>query len=98
MYGHHQFTAVEQQQMAYIKNQTRSQIFNQPQTYPFSDPARRQNHIPKGGPYTVQYNSPLLYPNQSGIVENYHKNPPDAESLSPRDAVSEMKRQLHFLD
>ena len=25
MYGHHQFTAVEQQQMAYLKDQTRSQ-------------------------------------------------------------------------
>ena len=25
MYGHHQFSAVEQQQMAYLKDQTRSQ-------------------------------------------------------------------------
>ena len=32
MYGNHQFTAVEQQQMAYLKNQTRSQTFNQPNT------------------------------------------------------------------
>ena len=40
-YGHHQFTAVEQQQMTYLKNQTRSQIFNQPLTQPFSDPVRR---------------------------------------------------------
>ena len=39
--GHHQFTVVEQQQMAYLKNQTRSQIFNHPQTQSFSDPARR---------------------------------------------------------
>ena len=41
MYGYHQFTAVEQQQMAYFKNQNMSQICNQPQTQPFSDPIRR---------------------------------------------------------
>ena len=41
IYGHHQFTAVEQQQMAYIKNQTRSHIFNHPQSQSFSDTARR---------------------------------------------------------
>ena len=34
MYGHHQFTAVEQQQMAYLKNQTKSQIFNHPRPNP----------------------------------------------------------------
>ena len=28
MYGHHQLTTVEQQQMAYLKDQTRSQMFN----------------------------------------------------------------------
>ena len=28
MYGYHQFTAVEQKKLAYLKNQTRSQIFN----------------------------------------------------------------------
>ena len=50
MYGCHQFTAVEQQQMAYIKNQTRYQIVNHPQTQSFSDPVRRQNPIPKRGP------------------------------------------------
>ena len=98
MYGHHQFTAVEQQQMAYLKNETRSQIFNHPQTQSFSDPARRQNPIPKREPCTIQYNGPLPYPNQSGVVENYHQNPPDAETLTPRDTVREMKRQLHFLD
>ena len=59
---------------------------------------RRWNHIPERGPYTVQYNGPLPYPNQSGVVENYHQNPPETETLSPRDTVSEMKRQLHFLD
>ena len=30
MYGCHQFTAVEQWQMAYLKQQTRPQIFNCP--------------------------------------------------------------------
>ena len=35
MYGHHQFNTVEQQQMAYLKNQTRSQTFNQLQSQPF---------------------------------------------------------------
>ena len=86
--------------MAYLNNQTRSQTFNQPQTqpYPFSDPFRRLNHIAERGPYTVQYNGPLPYPDQSGVVENYNWNPPDVKTLSMRDAVSEMKRQLHFLD
>ena len=98
MYGHQQFTAEEQQQMVYNKNQTRCQIFNHPKTQSFFDPAKKQNPIPKRGPYTVQYNGPLSYPNQSGVVENYHQNPPDTETLSPRDAVSEMKRQLHFLE
>ena len=46
----------------------------------------------------VQNNGPLQYPDQSGIVENYHQNPPDVETLSYRDTVSEMKRQLYFLD
>ena len=35
MYGHHQFTAVEQQQLAYLKDQSRPQTFNQPNTQPF---------------------------------------------------------------
>ena len=39
--------------MAYLKNQTRSQTFNQPQTKPFSDQVRGQNHISKRGPYPV---------------------------------------------
>ena len=94
----HQCTAVEQKQMAYLKNQTRSQTFNQPQTQPFSDPVRRWDHIPERGPYTVQYIGPLPYPDQSGVVENYNQNPTDVETLSPRDTVSKMKRQLHFLD
>ena len=34
MNGHYQYTAVEQQQMACLKNLTRSQIFNHPQTNP----------------------------------------------------------------
>ena len=92
MYGHHQCTAVEQQQMAYLNNQTRSQTFNQPQTQPFSDPVRRLNHISERGPYTVQYNSPLPYHDQSRVAENYHQNPPDVDTMSTRDAVSEMKR------
>ena len=62
MYGHHQFNAVEQQQMSYLKNQTRSQTFNQPQTQPFSDSVRRLNHIPERRSCTVQYNGPLPYP------------------------------------
>ena len=41
VYGHHQFTAAAQQQIAYPKNQTRSQTCNQPQTQPFSDTVRR---------------------------------------------------------
>ena len=98
VYGCHQFTAVKKQQRAYLKNQTRSQIFNCPQTQSFSDPAGRWNPITKRGPYTVQYNGLLPYPNQSGMVENYHKNPPDTETLTHRDTVSEMKRQLPFLD
>ena len=66
MFGHHQFTAVEQQQMAYLKNQTRYQTFNQSQTEPFSDPLRRLNHISERGPYTVQHNNGSLpYPDQS---------------------------------
>ena len=75
MYGCHQINVVEQQQMDYLKNQTRSQTFNQPQTQPFSDPVRRLNHISERGPYTVQYNGTLLYPDKSGVVENYDKNP-----------------------
>ena len=94
MYGHHQRTAVEQQQMTYLKNQTRTQTFNQPKTQSSSDPVRRQNHTSERGPYTVLYNGPLPYPDHSGV----HQNPPDVETLSPRDAVSEMKRQLYFLD
>ena len=50
MYGHHQFNAVEQQQMVCLKNQTRSQTFNQPQSQPFSDPVRRLNHISERRP------------------------------------------------
>ena len=87
---------MEQQQMAYLKNQTRSQIFHQPQS--FSNPVRRLNHISKREPCTVQYNGPLPYHDQSEVVKNYDYNPPDAKTLSTRDAVSEMKRQLHFLD
>ena len=98
MYDHHQFTAVEQQQVAYLKNQTRSQTFNQPRPNPFSNAVRRLYNISKRGPYTVQYNGPLPYPDQSGVVENHPQNPPDEEILSPRDALCEMKRQLYFLD
>ena len=54
MHGHHHFTAVEHQQMAYLKDQTRSQTFNQPHTQPFSDLVRRLNHISERGPYTLQ--------------------------------------------
>ena len=75
--------------MAYLKDQTRSQMFNQPNTQPFSNPVRILNHILERGPYTVQYNGPLPYPDQ---------NPPDVETLSTRDAVSEMEKQLCFLD
>ena len=28
------------------------------------------------GFYTVQYNGPILYPDQTGVVENYDRNPP----------------------
>ena len=98
VHGHHQFTAVEQQQMAYLKDQTRSQTLNQPHTQPFSDPVRKLNHILERGPYAVQYNGSLPYPDQSREVENYDQNPPNMETLSTRDAVSEMKRELHFLD
>ena len=41
MYGHHQFTTVEQQQMPYLKDQTRPQMFKQSHAQPFSDPVRR---------------------------------------------------------
>ena len=98
MYDCHQFTAVKQQQMAYLKDQTRSQTFIQSHTQSFSDQVRRLNHISERGPYTVQYNGPLPYPDQSRVVENYHQNPPNMETLSTRDAVSEMRKQLHFLD
>ena len=98
MYGHYQFTAMEQKQMAYLKDQTRSQTFHQPNTQPFSDPDRKLNHISERGPYTVQYNGPLPYPDQSSVVENYNQNLPDMETLSTLDTVSEMKKQLHFLD
>ena len=30
VYGYYQFTAIQQQQMAYLKNQNRSQIFTHP--------------------------------------------------------------------
>ena len=80
MYGCHQFTSVEQQQMAYLKDQTRSQTFNLPQTQPYSHPVRRSNDISERGPYTVQYNGPIPYPDQSGVVENYDQNPPDVET------------------
>ena len=83
--------------MAYLKHQTRSQTFNQLHTQPFSDPVRRLNHISDRGPYTVQYNGPLLYPDQSRVVENYDQNPPDVETLSTRETVSELKKQLQFL-
>ena len=69
MYGCHQFTAMEQQQMAYLKLGLKT--FNHPNTQPFSDPVRRLNHISERGPYTVQYNGPLPYPDQSRVVENY---------------------------
>ena len=70
MYGHHQFTAMEQEQMAYLKDQIRSQVFNQPNTQPFTDPVRRLNHISERGPYAVQYNGTLPYPDQSRVVKN----------------------------
>ena len=72
MYSCCQFTAVEQQQMAYLKNQTTFQTFNQPQNQPFSGPVRRLYNISERGPYTVQYNGPLPYPDQSAVVENYN--------------------------
>ena len=84
--------------MVYLKNQNRVQIFTCLQTQFFSGSARRQNPIPKRGPYTVQYNGSLPCPSQSGMVENYYHSPPDTETLTPRDTFSEMKRQLHFLD
>ena len=84
--------------MAYLKNQTRSQTFNHPKIQTISDPVRRLNHISGRGPYTVQYNGPIPYPDQSAVVENYDQNPLDVMTLSTRDAVSEIKRQLHFLD
>ena len=84
--------------MAYLKNQTRSQTFNQPQSQHFSDPVRRLSHISKREPYTVQYNGPLPYHDQNGVVKNCDQNPPDVKTLSTSDAVSEMKKQLHFLD
>ena len=86
------------QKMTYLKNQTRSQTFNQPHSQPFSDTVRRLNHISERGHYTVQYNVLLPYHDPSEVVKNYDQNPPDVKTLSTRDAVSEMKRQLHFLD
>ena len=56
------------------------------------------NHMSKRGPYTVQYKGPLPYHDQNGVVKNYDQNPPDVKNLSTRDAASEMKRQLYFLD
>ena len=97
VYGHHQFNATEQQQMAYLKIKIGQKCTN-PHTQSFSDSARRWNPIAKRGPYTVQYNGSLPCPNQSGMVENNHHSPPDAETLKHRDAVSEIKRQLHFVD
>ena len=94
-YAHLQFTAIEQQQVANLKNPNRSHIFTCPQTQSFSDPVRRWNPIPDRG---VQYNGSLPYPNQSRVIENYHQTPPDAKTLTPSDAVSEMKRWPHFLD
>ena len=84
--------------MAYLKDQTTSQTFKQPNTQPFSDPVSRLNHISERGPYTVQYNGPLPYPNQSRVGDNYDQNPPDVETLLTRDTVNEMKKLLHFLD
>ena len=40
-YGHHQLTAIEQQQMAYLENQNRYQLFTHPPTQSSSDPVRR---------------------------------------------------------
>ena len=65
--------------MAYVKDQTKSQTFNQPQTQPLSDPVWRLNHIWERGPYKVQYNGPIPYPDQSGVGENYDQNPPDVD-------------------
>ena len=92
MYSHLQFTAIEQQQMAYLKIQNRSHIFTHLLTQSSSDPVKRQTPIPERGPYTVQYNGSLPYSNQSGVVENYYHSPPDSETLTHRDTVSEMKR------
>ena len=75
------FTAVKQQQIAYLKDQTRSQMFNQPNAQPFPDPVRRLIHTPERERYTVQYNGPLPYPDQHGVVENYDQNPLDVETL-----------------
>ena len=62
MYGHHQFTPMEQQPMAYLQNQNRSQIFTCLPTQSSSGPIRTQAPIPKRGPYTVQYNGFPLIP------------------------------------
>ena len=76
--------------MTYLKDENRPQMFSQPNNQPFSDPVRRLNNISERGPYTVQYNGALPYPNYSRIVENYDQNLPDVETLSTRDAVTEM--------
>ena len=83
--------------MAYLKDPTKPQMFNQPTTPPFSNAVRRLSHISERGPYTVQYNGSILYPEQSRVVENYDQNLPGVETMSNRDAISEMKKQLHFL-
>ena len=98
MYGQHPFTAMEQLQMAYLNDWSRSQTFDQPNTQPFLDSVSRLNHISEIGSCTVRYNGSLPYPDQKRVVENYDQNPPNVETLSAKDAVSEMKKQLHFLD
>ena len=83
--------------MAYLENLNRSQIFTCPQNQSFSDPARRQNPTPREDPIqcSIMVLSLILV-----RVEwwDYHHSPLGAETLTPTDAVSEMKRQLHFLD
>ena len=69
-----------------------------PRPNPFLDPVMGLNHISKRGPYSAQYNGPLPYCDQNGVVGSYDQNPTDVKNLSARYAVSEMKRWVHFPD
>ena len=96
MYGYHQFNAVDQQEMAYLKIRLHLNLLINPIPNPFCDPVRRLNHISGRGSYTVQYNGPLPYHDQSEVVKNYDHNPCDAKTLSTTDAVSEMEETTTF--